>query len=215
MDGKANTSAAKNEEARRKLIEAAGQIFAEVGYEAATVRQITDRAQVNVAAVNYYFRDKLQLYRTVLQFVTGRAHNLLKQHCMQGTAEERLRNFVRCIMMVESNEQHSWARLLMAREVAELHEAQASLLVEVVRPMHEIAETIVRDLAGQEAPQALTRFAAGLVVSVCVNRVPQQRLDYRLYPEMRLDETDIEQTIEKIYQFTLAGVRGLFEKRFP
>ena len=57
------TLAMKSEETRQKLIESAGQIFAEVGYNAATVRQITDRAGANIASINYHFGDKLQLYR--------------------------------------------------------------------------------------------------------------------------------------------------------
>ena len=51
---------------RERLMEAAGEVFAEVGYKAATVREITSRARMNVASVNYYFRDKEELYSAVL-----------------------------------------------------------------------------------------------------------------------------------------------------
>jgi AcrR family transcriptional regulator len=47
---------------REKLLEAAGQIFAEHGFQAATVREICSRAGANVAAINYYFGDKVELY---------------------------------------------------------------------------------------------------------------------------------------------------------
>jgi AcrR family transcriptional regulator len=50
------------EDPRRRLLEAAGQIFAEKGFEGATVREIKDRAGVNIAAVNYYFQSKERLY---------------------------------------------------------------------------------------------------------------------------------------------------------
>ena len=42
---------------RDKLIEAAGHVFAERGYRAATIRDICRRAGANVAAVNYTFGD--------------------------------------------------------------------------------------------------------------------------------------------------------------
>ena len=42
----------------KRLLEAAGEIFAEHGYRAATVRQICEKARANIAAVNYYFGDK-------------------------------------------------------------------------------------------------------------------------------------------------------------
>jgi len=207
----------KNEEARKKLIEAAGQIFAEVGYEAATVRQITDRAQVNLAAVNYYFGDKRQLYRTVLQSITGRTICLLKQHCAVGDAELRLHHFVRCVLMAENAEEPLWSRVLMAREVMELHEAQANLIVEAIRPMHEIAESIVRSLMGDSTDQERVRLATGFLVSLCVNRGPQLQMDRKLYPDLEQHSItlDIGKNIEALCRFAQAGICALTKVSFP
>jgi len=51
-----------NDDTRSRLLDAAGPIFAEKGYQAATVREICQEAGVNLAAVNYYFGDKERLY---------------------------------------------------------------------------------------------------------------------------------------------------------
>ena len=50
-----------------RLIEAAGEEFAGKGFDATRIRTICDRAGANMAAVNYHFGDKEQLYvETVL-----------------------------------------------------------------------------------------------------------------------------------------------------
>ena len=48
---------------RDRLLMAAGEVFAEKGFDKATVREICQAANVqNIAAVNYYFGDKERLY---------------------------------------------------------------------------------------------------------------------------------------------------------
>ena len=49
-------------ETRERVLMAAGQEFAAKGFKDATVREICQRARVNIAAVNYHFGDKERLY---------------------------------------------------------------------------------------------------------------------------------------------------------
>jgi AcrR family transcriptional regulator len=52
---------------KAQLLEAAGYVFAEKGFDRATGREICDRAGTNTAAVNYYFGGMDGLYTAVLE----------------------------------------------------------------------------------------------------------------------------------------------------
>ena len=56
---------------RERIADAAGEIFAERGFDGTTVRDICQRAGANIAAVNYYFGDKQRLYLEALALYTG------------------------------------------------------------------------------------------------------------------------------------------------
>lgn len=64
MKAKSKFSVPINElEPREKILLTALELFAEHGFERATVRQIAKKAEVNISAISYYFGDKAGLYQ--------------------------------------------------------------------------------------------------------------------------------------------------------
>ena len=57
-----------SEDTKKRLIEAAGEVFARNGFRASTVRQICKRARANIGSVNYHFRDKKGLYAATFAY---------------------------------------------------------------------------------------------------------------------------------------------------
>jgi AcrR family transcriptional regulator len=55
------------QDTKDKILEAAEQLFAEQGFAATSMRNITARAGVNVAAVNYHFGSKISLLKAVFE----------------------------------------------------------------------------------------------------------------------------------------------------
>jgi AcrR family transcriptional regulator len=56
-----------DKETLERILIAAESLFAEQGYDGTTLRQITQRAKVNLAAVNYHHGDKESLYLEILR----------------------------------------------------------------------------------------------------------------------------------------------------
>ena len=79
-----------------RLLAAATEVFAEVGYRAATLREICRRGQANIAAVNYHFRDKEHLYAAVVrQAVAAAGEGLARiDPNPADPPEEKLRHFI-------------------------------------------------------------------------------------------------------------------------
>src|SRR5476651_2466907 len=85
-----------SQETRRRLLQAAGEVFAERGFHAATIKDITDRAGASLASVNYHFRDKSELYAAVLRRIGEEcAHIIPPDQALTGDAPTRFRQFIR------------------------------------------------------------------------------------------------------------------------
>src|ERR1700743_1045524 len=81
------------EDTRERIVRAAGEGFGRQGFDATTIRQITKRAGVNVAAVNYHFRDKAELYLRVLREAKALCSEIVSTD-FQGEPEDHLRRFI-------------------------------------------------------------------------------------------------------------------------
>lgn len=61
----------RGEDSRQRIVEAALDIFGRYGFEGATTRQLARSAEVNLAAIAYYFGGKEGLYQAVAEHVIG------------------------------------------------------------------------------------------------------------------------------------------------
>ena len=107
------------DDVRARILDAAGPVFAEKGYDAATVREICRAADVNVAAVHYYFGSKERLYVETVKWAhrpAGEPEGLIQWP--PGTPPERkLRDYVHVMLKRMRSERAPWHRQLMMREM--------------------------------------------------------------------------------------------------
>lgn len=198
---------------RARLIDAAGEEFAEHGFAKATVRDICARAGANIAAVNYHFRDKETLYLETLRH----AHRYSIEHyphhgglTPDADAKDKLRAFVRAFLAKMLDTQRpKWHGRVISREMTEPTPALTLLIEEGVRPQFAALSAIVRELAPSIKGDELEACAAS-VIGQALHYHHCNSMIKRLYTERKDGfPFDLEFLTEHITRFSLAAFEGL------
>jgi AcrR family transcriptional regulator len=145
-----------NPATREAILEASREVFAERGYDAASIRQIATGAGVDPALVHHYFGNKEQLFLAAVQAPID-PRELIPQILaggVDGVGERLVRTFVH----IWDSPRGTTAAALLRSAVT--NEWTAKMLREFV--MTQILRRAIREL-GLEGPDALLR--AGLVAS--------------------------------------------------
>ncbi len=196
---------------RDALLHAAGEVFAEVGFHAATVRDICRRAGANVAAINYHFGDKERLYVEVLRYAMNEAN---ARHPFDGGINpaappaERLRAFVRNFLarLFDPGE-HDWLGRLMAREMIQPSHALDLMVTERIRPMADHLRDIIRPIVGTGCDEEALRLCGFSIVSQCVFYNHCRSVVRSLFPDQRLTPDAAEDLATHITRFSLAALK--------
>jgi AcrR family transcriptional regulator len=205
---------ASPDETRRQLLEAAGEVFAEVGFRDATVREICRRAGANIAAINYHFGDKETLYLEVLRYSHGKT--LEKYPPLPGVAEnappeKKLRAFIHSMLLrMFDKGPTAWHGKLMSREMIEPSGALDSLVEERIRPMVEQLWKIVAEILDCPVNDERVRLCSLSVVSQCVFYNHCRPVVQRLFPDkLPQDAESIEHLADHVTKFSLAAMKHL------
>ncbi len=159
------------EDTRLKVIEAAGQNFADRGFRDTTVRDICQAAGVNLASVNYHFGDKERLYLAVVQTAHERtmAARPLPNDFDSQTAEQRLAAFIHTLLQrMIGDPETTWERRLLLREVLQPTRACEDLVESSFRPQLDVLMSILAELAAPGMNRATLQRLSFSVVGQCL-----------------------------------------------
>ncbi len=83
-------------ETKKKIADAAGEIFSSKGYAAANMREIAQAAGTSVGGVYLYFKNKEELYKSLISEKRSGLNGMIEMSSAQArTAEEALSAFVK------------------------------------------------------------------------------------------------------------------------
>jgi TetR/AcrR family transcriptional regulator, regulator of cefoperazone and chloramphenicol sensitivity len=189
-----------------RLLEAAGEEFAEKGFEGATVRAICDRAGTNLAAVNYHFGDKEQLYEQAVLHAHRCGPGMPFPSVAEGNPAADLRDYIGFFLSnVVALKSPTWHQILMLRELVNPTRASEALVREAIRPRFEHLSAILRRLC-PEADDRRVQALAFSVVGQCLHYKITRSISERLIGVEALARLDLEYLTDHITRFTLAAI---------
>jgi TetR/AcrR family transcriptional regulator, regulator of cefoperazone and chloramphenicol sensitivity len=194
---------------RERIADAAGEIFAERGFDGTTVRDICQRAGANIAAVNYYFGDKQRLYvEAVVRAHRWRMEQARLPEWSEGTAAEtKLADFIKTfIRRVLTGPDDTWHTKLVMREMAHPTAACAELVQSSIRPQFEILLAILRELLPAEVSAERLRLTAFSIVGQCLFYHFADPVVRNLLTSKEYSELDVAKLAQHILDFSLSSI---------
>ena len=205
----------KSDETRSRLIKAASEIFADIGYEAATTRDICIRAGANAAAVNYHFGDKLGLYVAVLQSIIAPSSVRAQEKTMPQTKPElALRQFIEAMLenLFSTGSADQYSRI-MVHELAHPTPALAQVVEQLIRPRAKLLSELVSRYTGHSPSSLETRLAVHSVIGQVVHYVHARAVIKMMWPAWSFDAAMRKRIVDHLTDFSLAGLKQM--KRRP
>ncbi len=199
---------------RERLLDAAGKLFAERGFEATSVRDITSEAGCNVASVNYYFGGKENLYVEAFRALLAELRDIRIEtirrdmaRVVEPTLEYFLETFAAGFLgpiMAEGRGRQFV--VIINREMADPHLPRELFVEEFLSPMM------------AEAGEALLRVAPTLdpaAARLCLMSMVSQLLHALMFRKHFVPDGrppvlpgDFEAHVKHIVRFTAGGIRA-------
>jgi AcrR family transcriptional regulator len=202
---------------RQRVLESAIEVFAEKGFHEATVHDICEGADANIAAVNYYFGSKEELYvRSWEQAFENSMAAYPPDGGVPPTAppEERLRGHMGALVRRLADPNTSKEFSIIHHELASPTGLLADMHRKYLRPMREQMRSLLLELLGPRPSEQQVKFCQMGVIGMGINPLIHRRLNAngaRAELPGPPPIEDIEAYIEHIVRFALAGIAAVRE----
>jgi len=201
----------KSERTRNRLLTAACRIFAEKGFQEATIAEICEQAQTNIASVNYHFRDKETLYLESWRFSFN--HELTRHPPDGGVAgdaapEQRLAGRIHSLIQrVADRDGYSFA--IMHKEMARPTRLLADILEKEIDPQRRQLFGLLRECLGHAADDRHLQYCHDSIMGQCFQLLRWKQIQHvRPQPSVP-DLSDVKAYAEHVVQFSLAGIQAV------
>jgi len=196
------------DDTRSRIVEAAGPIFAEKGFQAATIRDICQAAGVNIAGVNYHFGDKEKLYLEVLRCAHDPKFLTSADQLSGDSPVERLRSFVRLfVIRMMTYGEANWKMCLLRHEVVNPTSYGTPMIQEYFGKRFGVLLGILDEMVPQTMPLHKRHKIALSIIGQCVHYNVAHEVINLLIPEKeRAQNFHQDQVCDHIVHMSLAAL---------
>lgn len=206
----------KSQKTKDRLIQAAAPIFAEKGYRDATVAEICEAADANIAAVNYHFGDKESLYDAVWRNafdITANAYPIDGVLPENPCLEDYLYSYAHAIMHRIFNETEAGLfPKMLHQELSNPTLALDRIGREVLFPQSQFIGKEIQAYLEPELTEENIRLCVHSVVAQCAFYNFSRPLRERMLGDKTMTEDELVKLARHIARFSLGGLNAMKEK---
>jgi AcrR family transcriptional regulator len=198
---------------KERLLNAACRIFAEKGFRDATVAEICERADANIAAVNYHFGDKERLYDQVWRHafkLAVEAYPIDESLPERPQPEDYLYSFAKAILQrIFCEEESGLFAKLLYRELASPTLALERIATEALFPQTDFLTDAVSAALGKAAGEEEVRLCMNSIIGQCAFYNFSRPLREQMIGRKTLTPEEVEHVARHIALFSLGGLQEI------
>ena len=208
-----------NKQVKNRLLDSAERLFCEKGFDGTSIRDITSQAKCNVAAVNYHFGGKENLYnevfhrhmRTLRDVRIASINSVMSQTQGEVTLEQLLRAFAMAFIepLLDESQGRRFMKL-MVREILNPRLPKRMFAEEVAVPTITAlgrAITAVNPGLGQkEIVMCIISVIGQLIHAIHLSEI------FGAEEDVGLPVPNLAEMVDHIVDFSVAGVRAMVKE---
>ncbi len=210
----------ENIEIRERIMAAAEELFSEKGFSSTTVREITRKANCNLAAINYHFQGKDNLYVEVIKKnlkilrdvrIEG-INKVLKENPKNVTLEQLLKAFGESFIepLVEQGRGQRFMKIMIHEMLEPRLPKQAfadEVLIPTIKAFGDALKRIYPDISEKDIFMNVISIIGQLMHTIHLNEIFKEEIHMReQFPSMK-------EMMENIVKFSAAGIRAAVETK--
>jgi AcrR family transcriptional regulator len=194
-------------ETRQRLLDAAGELFAEKGFRLTGTREICRKAGTDIAAIHYHFGNKENLYEAVLRYADNLLVDAIPTFAASRSREARLREMIEWVLaQCFAQGQPEWRWRFIEQATIALTPGLRAFFNSKILPLYQALDSICREFLGKDATQQQVRFATRSILGQCFY--------YRHFRVLiggqgeTFSNEHLHELADHILEFSLAGLKA-------